>query len=342
MTSNPYQDDFDRASEHLRIALSLLSRNKVPPSPMNFRIGYDCVAGANEQLKNDFVTLTAKPGNLSSDNLWELYRKHYVQDEKALETMREELRHIIVSIRSEFERSGGNLAGYTNTLGRFVDILDDSPSPEEISLEVNKVIDETRTMEKSSKRLETQVQDMLNDVEALRKELAQVKEESITDSLTGIANRKAFDATLEHAIYDSREHKTPLCLLLADIDHFKQFNDTYGHLVGDKVLRFVAATLKRCVKGNDIAARFGGEEFAVILPQTELPGAETVAEQIRRAVSSGQLKDKASGEAYGKITISVGIAQFFGSDLPNDLIHRADKALYLAKERGRNRIEKAA
>ena len=342
MSSNRYEDNFAKASEHLRIALGLLSKHQIPPSPLNFRIGYDCVAGRNEELRVELEDLAAKSVDLSADDLWALYQKFYVQDEKALAVMRDELRRIIVSIQSEFERSGGNLAGYTNTLGRFVDILDSSPSPEVISLEVNKVIEDTRSMEQSSQRLETQVHDILTDMDVLRKELAQVKEEAVTDALTGISNRKAFDATLEHMIYDAREQKTPLCILLADIDHFKQFNDTYGHLVGDKVLRFVAATLKRCVKGNDVAARFGGEEFAVILPQTELAGAATVAEQIRKAVSSGQLKDKTSGEAYGKITISMGIAQFFGSDLPNDLIHRADKALYMAKDRGRNRIERAA
>ena len=342
MNSKPYDDNFAKASEHLRMALALLSRHQIPPSPFNFRMGYDCVAGKNEELRAALENLVETPADITEEALWAIYRKFYVQDEQALEIMRDELRRIIVSIQKEFERSGGNLAGYTNTLGRFVDILDSSPSPEVISLEVNKVIEDTRSMEKSSQRLETQVSDILTDMEVLRKELAQVKEEAITDALTGISNRKAFDATLEHMIYDAREHKTPLCILLADIDHFKQFNDTYGHLVGDKVLRFVAATLKRCVKGGDIAARFGGEEFAVILPRTELTGAATVAEQIRKAISSGQLKDKTSGEAYGKITISIGIAQFFGSDLPYDLIHRADKALYLAKDRGRNRIERAA
>jgi len=112
--------------------------------------------------------------------------------------------------------------------------------------------------------------------------------------------------------------------------------------VGDKVIRFVALSLKRCLKGKDMAARYGGEEFAVILPDTALKGAEVIAEQIRKAVSSGVLKDKKINEDYGRITISIGVAQFRSNELPHDLVRRADNALYLAKNRGRDRVEQAA
>ena len=139
----------------------------------------------------------------------------------------------------------------------------------------------------------------------------------------------------------AQEQNLSTCLLLADIDHFKKFNDTHGHLVGDKVLRFVASTMKHCIKGKDTAARFGGEEFAVILPNTDLAGAQSAAEQIRSEISSGTLINKSRGESYGSITISIGIAKLNMNDHPNDLIQRADQSLYLAKSRGRNRVEYA-
>nr|WP_243748914.1 GGDEF domain-containing protein [Pseudomaricurvus alcaniphilus] len=173
---------------------------------------------------------------------------------------------------------------------------------------------------------------------SLRKELEQVREDSLLDALTGISNRKAFDSGLETTISESREQGSVFCLLLIDIDHFKQFNDTHGHLVGDKVLRFVAATLKRCIKGKDLCARYGGEEFAIILPDTDLAGAHTIAEQIRVAISGRVLKDSASGQAYGRITVSIGAGQYCDGELPNDTIGRADQALYQAKARGRNRV----
>ncbi len=342
METNPYShDDFAKASEHLRLVISLLSKHGIPPSPLNFRMGYDYVAGKSEELKMALDEIVAQSDELFAETLWEMYRRFFVQDDKALEKIRQELRHIIVNVQGGFERSGGNLSSYAKTLNSFADILGTSTPPGAMSSKVQKVLDDTRSMEQSQHRLESNMSHILTEVESLRKELEQVKEESLTDALTGISNRKAFDAALEHTVHTAREQKTPLSILLADIDHFKQFNDTYGHLVGDKVLRFVASTLKRCLKGKDMAARFGGEEFSVILPQTALIGAEAVAEQIRNAISSGDLKDKGSGQGYGKITISIGIAQFRWNELPNELIQRTDKALYLAKERGRNRVQKA-
>ena len=342
MDTNPYtHDDFTKASEHLRLAIVLLSKYKIPPSPMNFRMGYEYVTDKNKELKAALDEIVTQPDELSPENLWEIYRRFFVKDEKALEELHQELRHIIVNIQSEFERSGVNLSGYAKMLNRFADILGTPTPPETMSVEVNKVIDDTRSMEQSQNLLESQMSNVLSEMASLRKELGQIKEESLTDALTGISNRKAFDAALEHTVHTAREEKKPFCLLLSDIDHFKQFNDTYGHLVGDKVLRFVASTLKHCLKGKDMVARYGGEEFAVILPETALMGAQAISEQIRKAVSSGELKDKGSGERYGKITISIGIAQFRMNELPYDLINRADRTLYLAKERGRNRVEKA-
>jgi diguanylate cyclase len=339
---NPYpDDDYARASEYLRMALALLSRLRIPASPLNYRIGYDYVAGNNEALTTAFDEITRQPAGISKNDLWALNQRLFVQDDKAVETMRLELRRILVNIQGEFQRSGGNLSNYAGTLGRFADILDTSPPPETMVAEVQTVIEDTRDMEAYQHGLNTQMEGVLDEVAALRKEMEQIKEESMTDALTGIANRKSFDVALEQAVQEAREKETQFCLLLADIDHFKQFNDTYGHLVGDKVLRFAAATVKRCVKGKDIAARFGGEEFAVILPQTQLDGAGSLAEQIRTAISSGDLIDKNNDLSYGRIAVSIGIAQFQPSDLPNDLIGRADQALYLAKERGRNRVETA-
>jgi diguanylate cyclase len=129
-----------------------------------------------------------------------------------------------------------------------------------------------------------------------------------------------------------------MALVLTDIDHFKAFNDTFGHLTGDQVLRLVAIAVKQNVKGQDIAARYGGEEFAIILPSTTLRAALTVADHVRRAVMTKELMKRSTGEHLGRVTISVGVATLRNGETPQSLIERADNCLYAAKRCGRNRV----
>ncbi|MGE0373538.1 MAG: GGDEF domain-containing protein, partial [Gammaproteobacteria bacterium] len=129
-----------------------------------------------------------------------------------------------------------------------------------------------------------------------------------------------------------------LCLLLADIDHFKNINDNYGHLLGDKVIRQVAQTMNATVKGSDTAARYGGEEFAILLPNTSLNNARKLAEQIRLKVERIRVRRADNGSTLGVVTISVGAACYRLGDSADSLIHRADMALYAAKNNGRNQV----
>lgn len=334
-----YSDNFKKSSEFLRLTVALMARHQIPSNPHNYQIAYDYVSGSNKALKEDFDKLIAQ-GQPSEQQLWSLYKQYFVRDGSYIKAMRKEIRHIITTLLDEFGYSGGQLSNYSHTLHQFIDILDaDTPSGKMLK-ETEKVIEETHAMEQSQKHFEKQIVSVMAEIDTLRKELDQVKEESKIDTLTGISNRKAFDAKLEHTILKSRENNKPFSLLILDIDHFKKFNDTYGHLVGDKVLRYVAGSFKDNVKGNDFVARFGGEEFAIILPDTNINGALIVSQQIREAISAGKLTEKGAETSYGRITISIGTTQFRASDLSHELLSRADKALYLAKERGRNRVEK--
>lgn len=143
---------------------------------------------------------------------------------------------------------------------------------------------------------------------------------------------------MEKAIAEALETNEAMSLMLTDIDHFKTFNDNFGHLTGDQVLRLVAMSVKHNVKGEDTTARYGGEEFAVILPNTILRAAVTVAEHIRRAVMAKELMKRSTGEHLGRMTISIGAATLRKGDTGQSLIERADTCLYAAKRHGRNRV----
>ncbi|HYS44946.1 MAG TPA: GGDEF domain-containing protein, partial [Rhizomicrobium sp.] len=174
-------------------------------------------------------------------------------------------------------------------------------------------------------------------VTELRTKLADVRKESMTDPLTNIANRKAFDEAVRAAMTAAQDGEA-VSLLMCDIDHFKTFNDTWGHQTGDQVLRLVATCLSENVKGRDTAARYGGEEFAVLLRGIGLDAATRVADQIRTTVETKKLVKKSTGDILGTITISIGVAQIAPGDTVEGAVRRADACLYGAKHNGRNLV----
>ncbi|MEO0923557.1 MAG: GGDEF domain-containing protein, partial [Pseudomonadota bacterium] len=175
------------------------------------------------------------------------------------------------------------------------------------------------------------------DLKTLRKNLDEVREETIMDQLTMIGNRRHFDRSMEKLFVNHQLENTPLCLIMADIDHFKLFNDKWGHQTGDQVLRLVALAIKNNVKQADIPCRYGGEEFAAILPNTALVQGLAVAERIRQTVAKRDVVKRSTGENLGRITISAGVALLHPSDTVQSFIGRADQCLYAAKNAGRNR-----
>lgn len=336
-----YSESRDKAAEFLRLALAAMARHEVLPHPHNYALWYEYVSGRNAELNKILDESIAAGEKLTEEQNQDLYLRFFVQDDQMLETTRQSLKAMILDIQAHIKDAGGNLTEYADTLGDYAQLLETSQDMVAIKGETNKVIDETKETEQSSLNLDSRLSTMVSEVESLRKELEYIREESLTDGLTGIGNRKAFDIGLAQAVRDARDKRIVFSVLMADIDHFKQFNDNYGHLTGDRVLRYVSNQLRQCLKGHDKPFRYGGEEFAVILPKTALHGAATLAEQIRQDLSGNELKNKSSGQSYGHISISIGVAQFRNGEDATDLIHRVDKALYKAKQTGRNRVMKA-
>jgi diguanylate cyclase len=265
-----------------------------------------------------------------------LFRKYILQDEQSLDEMRTALSEIVVGLQKHVRTVGGGLAQYTETLSRFATLLGGESSVD--ARDVGEVLEQTKATHASHMRLNDSLAAVSAEVEALRRELRQVREESLVDALTGVGNRRAFDREIERQMAELVSGGTPLSVLIGDIDHFKRFNDSYGHLTGDRVIRFVARTLQKCVAQAGSVMRYGGEEFAVLLPGTGLSAAQDLAEVIRGTVSAGVLQDSNAGKSYGRVTISIGVAVCRRGEEVADLIARADKALYNAKQAGRNRV----
>jgi diguanylate cyclase len=175
-------------------------------------------------------------------------------------------------------------------------------------------------------------------MEKLRVSLRQARTEALTDALTGVANRKLFDETLRLRKEEADANRTDLALIIADIDHFKSFNDTWGHQTGDQVIRFVASALTKFALPDHLVARYGGEEFAVIMPRTTLNQSGRIADLIRAAIEAKRLVRRSTNETIGAVTVSFGVALYAPGETVNQLISRADECLYLSKRNGRNRV----
>jgi len=215
-------------------------------------------------------------------------------------------------------------------------VLENISEATDIKIVLQEIIQETQSLAATSQAMQNKLNEANKEMELLRLELTQVRQMAVTDGLTGLLNRRAFDMTLAEIIEQSEPDKTYLSLL--DIDHFKRVNDDYGHTVGDNVIKYVAALMKKHSEDHHYVARYGGEELAIIMPNTSEDKAIEISENIRSSMESSRLKRKDNNQPLHKITLSIGIAQLRAGDDSESLVVRADSALYQAKETGRNKV----
>jgi diguanylate cyclase len=334
-----YHETADQAAEFIRLALPLMSRNGIPANPKHYTVWYDFVSGRNQPLKDSVdhaLTSTRSISAAFSDELYDRFFRN--NEEKIAEQMRTEVRSLVASVLQQLATSGGQANHYSQVLEDYNARMSKDLSTGEFRSLVNEFMGETNQMLNSNRQLEQQLEKTNHELDELRHQLEEARYEASTDALTGLANRKAFDSAIQEQIEVARETGNDVCLIMADIDHFKHFNDKHGHLIGDKLLRFVSNILKDSLKGQDLVARFGGEEFAVLLPNTPLRGALAVAESLRARVQSQRLRRTDTQQPIGGVTLSLGIATFKVGDTPETLIGRADGALYQSKHLGRNRV----
>jgi len=333
-------DEHERTMAFADIALGQIRSLRHPANPRNYEIWYVYATGYNAPLNEIINETLARNGKLSQSELDQLYESYLTQLKTSDRIDKVGARVVgeINGLMTMITDALGRTASYDASLAGADQKLASATNREQLVEIIEVLAHSTRQMRETNRILEERLSLSKDEISELQHSLEAIRAESLTDPLTGLGNRKYFDRMIEMTVQRGLATNQPLSLLMFDIDYFKSFNDSYGHLTGDQVLRLVGMTLKHAIKGQDIAARYGGEEFAVVLPNTSLDQALTAAEQIRRAITAKELKKKSTGEILGRVTISVGVSMLKPGDDTDALIERADACLYAAKRNGRNRV----
>jgi len=331
-----YKDSVEESVQIVRQVVTYAGKHQLALNPIVYTVLYQHSGGINAELSRQLDQLRQQ-GQLTQANVESLYHTHiYESDLKNAQSINNAVGNIINFTQGAISRIEGDTQQYSDQLNSATQRLSATIGESGVESLLTTLLEETQVMYGASLKLRTELSEAHQKIEQMNQEFNRIRHESLTDPLTGLKNRRAFDKEIAQLCTSAQVAREPLSLLIVDIDHFKVINDTHGHVVGDGVIKRVAQWLTESVRGQDVVARFGGEEFVLILPMTSLAGAASVVENIRASIAKRTLR---YGEkAIGKITISVGAAQMGHTEEVESLVNRADQMLYLAKREGRNRV----
>jgi diguanylate cyclase len=332
-----------KAYKVARAAIEMMETARVWPTALNFELWLHIVADPSGPLAKEIARLLGN-GEPITDYVAEDLAHTYLpkarlhdQIRDAGDVLSEELATVGRAIRTAQQSSaayGEHLAGASEELMARLD----NDGLERI---IRGLTQATTRVNSENQGLERRLADSTAEVGRLRDHLAQVRRDATTDGLTNLANRKSFDDELERACAEASQNGQPLTLAVLDIDHFKNFNDTWGHQTGDQVIRYVASVIGRVGAPPRFAARYGGEEFAMIFAGETERQVDRTLHHILDEVASRRLKRRSTNEELGAVTISAGFAERLPGEPPIALMERADAALYESKRSGRNRVSRA-
>jgi diguanylate cyclase len=335
-----YQETINQSAEYLRLALPLMSRQGAALHPISYAIWYEYVAGINPPLKAAIDELTKDGALLDEELTVDLFRKYIADlDEKTAQRLTSGFHKVL----TDMAQSAAHAEDHADLFGKELAQWSEEQGEKQAcsGVGVDKLLLGTREMQGAIVTLKERLDESQSEIEKLREEVDQAREEALSDSLTGLVNRRGFDLALAACLSAAESAASCPSLLFADIDHFKGVNDAYGHLFGDKVLCSFAKILKANIKGQDTAARYGGEEFAVLLPETTLDGARALAEKIRATIEGSRIRRADNRQELAQITVSFGVASYRCGEIASDFVARVDGALYASKNQGRNRVSVA-
>lgn len=330
--------DVEYATSIAEKAMRSMAERRVPPTPNNFHVWFNYTLGAPPVLKRAIDILIGNKRKFDANINRELYESYIgskASDEAVAFEVSQQL-HEVMSSAKQFLSTA--IADNRTQMAAINDVTERTEAGVDPKQLIESLMGELAKATTRATKLEVSFVEKSRELATIRDSLVKSEERAKTDTLTGLPNRRALEEFFRKAQVAAMEQDDPLSALLIDIDHFKRFNDEFGHGVGDQVLRLMATVLREGVRDIDLPARYGGEELIVILPNAGLATAATIAERIRRKVAECHITRRSTGEALPGITISLGVAQFQGGESMADLIERCDRALYLAKNTGRNRV----
>lgn len=323
-------------------AFDLIQRYRTPPDPKTYSLWYTYAAGTDAGLNARVDALLATNKGLSPYEIESICREFLAEETGEAE------RHTIgLAIEKEIESVLQIIQQGVQTSDDFGASLDEASkqlvphalSGDELAALVSGLVEDNRRMAATTQELNQGLKDSQKQIATLHKELEEVQNQCMRDPLTAVSNRRAFDERLEQAIEASTATGENLCLAIADIDHFKRVNDTFGHQVGDLVLQNFASIISQNIKGQDMVARYGGEEFAIILPQTDLFSAYNLLVKIKYHFKTSKVELEGTDKAVSDVTASFGVVRFEPGMSMRELIEQADSFLYEAKNSGRDRVK---
>ncbi|MBL8327212.1 MAG: GGDEF domain-containing protein [Rubrivivax sp.] len=331
---NKYPESPAKCAEILRVALPQMTRQSAGAHPVSYAVWFDHTSGRNPRLSEALAGATAGGKVLDEATTWKLYHEFVADaDEQAAQRVADGIRRVMKEMAESAKAAGAQTDVFGDSLSRFADSVERGEAPDGDVL--TQVLAQTQEMRSAVGQLRNRLEASQQEIEKLRSEVDRARTEAMVDVLTGLPNRRAFEQALQSSLSRPDE---PACLLMADIDHFKKINDSYGHLFGDTVLKLVAQALRNSLSAPQMAARVGGEEFAILTPGMDLAGAAALAERIRATIAGSRIRRKDSAEPIGQITLSLGVARLQAGEDAEDWFERADRALYTSKAGGRNRV----
>ncbi len=337
-----YPQSIAESAEILRLVLPRIAQHGGRYVPTDYCVWYEHLAGVNPPLSQALESHLQDSKSIESKLIDQLHARHVQQrDEQSTVQMQTGLSELISKLTLLASSSGEDAAEFSRTLQSCEQDLGAIGDSDGLRRVVELLVVATASARRSTDQMRTELSASQQDMESLRQQLGTLQGEALTDPLTGLRNRRGLEQSVAQLSANAIDGLAGTAILIADIDHFKLVNDTFGHLIGDQVIRSCAQVLTGAVKGRDVVARFGGEEFLILLPDTPAKGAMALAEQIRLAVHKLRIQ-RGEGNDSHPISISIGVALPNAGESMSQVIERADQALYQAKNAGRNCVRLAS